>query len=186
MDFIAKPDMKHAQQLLKQTRYDGKPVILLHATDLTVMAKLAPVAAQLLRQAGFAVEMQSMDWQTMVARLAQKDAPSQGGWNVHVVVSGLFDCADPIANVGLNAACDKAPVGVGWPCDGELEKLRDDYARAMTDPDRKTIAEQVQMRAMEVGTYVPLGELRYPAAVRKNVKGLLSGYFLAAWNVEVE
>src|SRR5205807_1975533 len=131
-------------------------------------------------------EMQSMDWQTMVARLVRKDEPSRGGWNVHVVVSGLFDAADPIANVGLNAACDKAPAGVGWPCDDELERLRDTYARAETDAARKAIAEQVQVRATQVGTYVPLGELRYPAAVRGNVKGLLSGYFLTAWNVEVE
>jgi peptide/nickel transport system substrate-binding protein len=39
--------------------------------------KLPDVAAQLLRQAGFKVDLQAMDWQTLVGRRAKKDAPSR-------------------------------------------------------------------------------------------------------------
>ena len=46
-------------------------------TDLAIIAKLPVVAAQLLREAGFKVDMQSMDWQTLVSRRAKKD-----GWNI--------------------------------------------------------------------------------------------------------
>ncbi len=36
MDFIAKPDMKRAQQLLKESGYDGTPVVIMQPTDLVV------------------------------------------------------------------------------------------------------------------------------------------------------
>ena len=78
MDFIAKPDIKRAQQLLKESGYDGTPVVIMQPTDLVVISKLPLVAAQLLRQAGFKVDLQSMDWQTLVSRRAKKDPPSQG------------------------------------------------------------------------------------------------------------
>ena len=53
----------------------------MHSTDLQVLANLAPVAKQLLEKGGFTVDMQSMDWQTLVSRRAKKEPPSEGGWN---------------------------------------------------------------------------------------------------------
>jgi peptide/nickel transport system substrate-binding protein len=138
----------------------------------------------LLRQAGFNVDMQAMDAQTFMARRAKKDPPSKGGWNIFLTLSNAAGTADPIVSVPLNAACDNA--WFGWPCDAELEKLRDAFARARDEKERKVAAEQVQVRAMEVGTHVPLGEYLQPVAARKNVKGVVVGYFLVLWNVEKE
>jgi len=184
MDFIAKPDMKRAQQLLKESGYDGTPIVLLQPTDVAAASKLPIVANQLLRQAGFNVDMQAMDAQTFMARRAKKDPPSKGGWNIFLTLSNAAGTADPIVSVPLNAACDNA--WFGWPCDAELEKLRDAFARARDEKERKVAAEQVQVRAMEVGTHVPLGEYLQPVAARKNVKGVVVGYFLVLWNVEKE
>ena len=61
--------------------YDGTPIVLMHSTDLAVLTNLAPVAKSLLEKAGFKVDMQSMDWQTLVARRAKKDPPNAGGWH---------------------------------------------------------------------------------------------------------
>jgi len=52
-----------ARQLLAEAGYDGTPIVLLHSTDLAALANLAPVAKSLMEQAGFKVDMQSMDWQ---------------------------------------------------------------------------------------------------------------------------
>jgi peptide/nickel transport system substrate-binding protein len=182
MEFIAKPDMKRAQQLLKQSGYDGTPVVLLHPTDLAVIARLPPVAAQLLRQAGFEVDMQSMDWQTLIARLAKRDPPSKGGWNAFLASYSASDIMDPAVSHLMNASCEKAMAG--WPCDAELERLRDAYIRAQTAQERKPIAEQAQVRAMQIGTHVPLGEYIVEPAARKNIRGSFPGYLLPAWNLE--
>ena len=182
MDFIAKPDLKRAQQLLQESGYDGRPIVIMQPTDLIAIAKLPVVATQLLRQAGFKVDMQAMDWQTLVSRRAKKDPPAQGGWNIFLTVWASIDAANAISMNALNAACDKA--WFGWPCDQELERLRDAFARADDEQERKALAEQMQVRAMEVGTHVPVGEYRIPAAARKNLKGFVTGYFLVPWGIE--
>ena len=80
-DGLLTSNAKKAQELLKEAGYDGTPVLLMHSTDLKALTNLAPVAKSLMEKAGFKVDMQSMDWQTLVARRAKKDPPSAGGWN---------------------------------------------------------------------------------------------------------
>jgi len=49
------------------------------------------------------------------------------------------------------------------------------------------VAELIQLRAMEVVTYVPLGDYANPVAARKNVTGLLPGpQTMVLWNVAKE
>jgi peptide/nickel transport system substrate-binding protein len=177
MDFISKPDLKHAQQLLKESNYDGTPVILLHQTDVAREARLAGVAKQLLTQAGFNVDMQSMDRQTLVSRRDRKD-----GWNAFLFASSSVSALSPFYANTLNAACSKA--WVGWPCDPELEKLRDAFALAGTDAARKALAEQIQVRAMQIGAQVPLGQFVIKTAARTNITGFVPGFFTVYWNVE--
>jgi peptide/nickel transport system substrate-binding protein len=177
MDFISKPDIKSAQQLLKESGYNGEIVVVMQPTDQANIGKLPRVAAQLLSQAGFKVDLQAMDWQTLGARRAMKS-----GWNIFITASGAATVMDPVSNFALSAACDKA--WPGWPCDPELEKLRDEFARASDDKARKVLAEDVQVRAMEIGVYVPLGEYVRAIAARNTVKGLVQGYSMVLWNVE--
>jgi peptide/nickel transport system substrate-binding protein len=178
MDFIAKPDIVRSRHLLKQSRYAGAPIVLLQQTDITMLGKAPVVAAQLLRAAGFIVDLQSMDQNTLLARRAKKD-----GWNIFFSYGAWLASTAPVSQNPLSAACSAA--WVGWPCDTELEKLRDAFAVAATIEDRKAIAERLQVRAMEVGTHVPLGEFRMMTAARKNVTGFPTGYnFNLYWNVE--
>ncbi len=182
MEFIAKPDPGRARQLLKESGYDGTPIVIMQPTDLAVIAKLPVVAAQLLRQAGFKVDLQAMDWQTLVSRRAKKDPPFKGGWNIFCTIFASVDMANPIANQPVSGACDRA--WFGWACDTELEGLRDAFARTDDPAEQKRLAQAVQARAMEIGTYVPLGEYLIPVAARRNVSGLVVGHLLVLWNVE--
>ncbi|MBM3393450.1 MAG: ABC transporter substrate-binding protein [Betaproteobacteria bacterium] len=181
MDFIAKPDMKRAQQLLKESGYDGTPIVIMQPSDLLVIAKLPVVGAQLLRHAGFKVDLQAMDWQTLLARRAKKDPPLKGGWNVFFTVWASVDAMLPVGMNAVNANCDKA--WFGWPCDPTLENLLASFARTEDDKERRSLAEQVQVRAMEIGTHAPLGEYLIPVAARKNLKGFVTGYVSVMWNL---
>ena len=67
----------------------------------------------------------------------------------------------------LAATCEKARSG--WPCDEGMEKLRDKFAAAATDDEKKAVAEEVQRYAMQIVTHVPLGEWQGAAAVRANI-----------------
>ena len=46
----------------------------------------------------------------------------------------------------------------GWPCDAEMEKLRDQFARETDPAKQKAIAEAVQVRDTQVVTHIPLGQ----------------------------
>jgi peptide/nickel transport system substrate-binding protein len=177
MDFIANPDRRRAHQLLMESGYDGTPVVVMLPTDQPTLRKLPAVAAQLLREAGFKVDLQSMDWESLVERRARKD-----GWNIFITGAVAVNVKNPVSSFYLSGACDKA--WPGWPCDPELERLRDAFARAGNDESRKMIAEQVQVQAMKIGAYVPLGEYVIAKALRKTVTGLLPGYNMVLWNVE--
>src|SRR6266508_1051478 len=65
-DLLVKPNFEKAKALLKEAGYDGSPVVLMQSTTLPVLTNIAPVTKALLEQAGSKVDMQSMDWQTVV------------------------------------------------------------------------------------------------------------------------
>ena len=115
----SKSNMKKAQELLKASGYDGTPMVIMKPTDLAAIQKLPDVAAQLLRQAGFKVDLQAMDWKTVVARRAKKDAPEKGGWNMFLTAWVAPDISSPITNAGVGAKGEKS--WFGWPTDDELE-----------------------------------------------------------------
>ncbi len=178
----SKSNMKKAQELLKGSGYDGTAVVIIKPTDLASIQKLPDVAAQLLRQAGFKVDLQAMDWNTVVSRRAKKEPPAQGGWNIFCTAWVAPDIWNPLTNAAIGAAGEKS--WFGWPSDAQIEKLRDEFARATEDSRKKALAEAIQARAFEVGTHAPLGEYVNPLAARKNITGWVIGPGDHYWNVK--
>jgi peptide/nickel transport system substrate-binding protein len=174
-------NFERSKALLKEAGYDGTPVILMHSTDLAVLANLAPVAKSLLEKGGFKVDMHSMDWQTLVSRRTKKDLPSAGGWHAFLTSWVAADILDPVMSGFLNASCEKAMFG--WPCDKDMEGLRDAFAREANPAKQKQIADQVQQRAVQYPTHIPLGQWYSAFALRKNVEGSLESPVTVFWNV---
>jgi peptide/nickel transport system substrate-binding protein len=119
--------------------------------------KLPDVAAQLLRQAGFKVDLQAMDWQTLVGRRAKKDAPDKGGWHMFLTAWQTYDVWSPIANPTMDTRGEKSG-WFGWASDDKIMELRGQFMRATDEPTKKKLADQMHARAFEVATHVPLGE----------------------------
>lgn len=182
-DVQAKGNMRKAQELLKASGYDGTPIVLMKPTDLASIQKLPDVAAQLLRQAGFKVDLQAMDWQTLVGRRAKKDAPDKGGWNMFLTAWQAFDISSPVSNPALDSRGDKS-VWFGWPSDEKLVELRQKFMRATDDATKKKLAAEVHARAFEVGTHVALGEFIQPMAAGKNVSGFFITNGNIYWNIK--
>jgi peptide/nickel transport system substrate-binding protein len=173
-----------AKALLQEAGYDGTPIVIMQSTDIVALSNLAPVAKSLLEKAGFKVDVQAMDWQTLVTRRTKKDPPSAGGWHAFLTSWASVDILDPVATGFLNASCEKTTFG--WPCDAELERLRDAFAKETDPAKQKALAEAVQLRAVEYPTHLHLGQYVQPQAFRKNVSGLLTAGSLALWNIEVK
>ncbi|WP_421996508.1 ABC transporter substrate-binding protein [Reyranella sp.] len=174
-------NFEKSKALLKEAGYDGTPVVLMQSTDLAVLTNLAPVAKNLMERGGFKVDMQSMDWQTLVSRRAKKDPPDKGGWNAFLTSWVAADILNPVMAGFFNAGCDKAMFG--WPCDEQIQKLRDDFAKETDPAKQKAIAEAVQVRVTEYPTHVHLGQWYSPMALRSNVDGVLQAPAPVFWNV---
>ena len=181
-DLLIKPNLEKARQLLKESGYDGTPIIMMQATDLQSSNQLPPVGKQALEKVGFKVDLQAMDWQTVVGRRAKKEPPAQGGWNIFYTTTVTVDADNPAGNSFTSGGCDKA--WFGWPCDPEMEKLRASYAVESDPEKRKQIALAVSDRVMDQGTYIVLGQYKAFGAYRKDrISGWLAGPVPVWWNV---
>jgi peptide/nickel transport system substrate-binding protein len=172
-----------AKEILATSGYDGTPAVLLHQTDTSGHNNLATVAKAQLEKIGLKVDLQPMDWQTLVTRRAKKDPQDKGGWSAYFTSWGSADVLNPVSAAFINASCDKATFG--WSCDETLEKLRDAYASETDPAKQKAIAEQVQLRLLEYPTFAPRGQFTTPTAARSNLSGVITPTpSLALWNIE--
>ena len=165
-----KADVAKAKKLLAESGYKGEKVVLLVPTDITYLNAEALVAAQTLRSVGFNVDMQNMDWASIGARRAKKDAPEAGGWSVYVTVAGEFDVDSPITNANRSAAGGN-PLP-GWPCDKALAELRTAWLRATDPAKRREALDAFQKRAYEAVPYINVGQYSAAFAARKELKGV--------------
>jgi hypothetical protein len=96
--------------------------------------------------------------------------------------SGGVDVLDPVSTNFLNTSCEKATFG--WPCDADIERLRDALAKETDPTKQKAIAEAVSLRASEYVTHVPLGQYLQPSAFRKSITGVVVATNVIFWNIE--
>jgi peptide/nickel transport system substrate-binding protein len=181
MKDVLNQDAAKAKALLKEAGYDGTPVVLMQSTDLAVLTNLAPVAKAQMEAAGMKVDMQSMDWQTLVGRRAKKDPPDKGGWSAFLTSWVAADILNPVTAGFFNASCDKAMFG--WPCDAEIEKLRDAFAKETDPAKQKEIAMALQKRWVEAPTHINVGQWYQPSALRTNIDGMLVAPVPVFWNM---
>ncbi|KGJ21406.1 ABC transporter substrate-binding protein [Paracoccus sanguinis] len=156
--------IEEAKTLLKESGYDGTPVVIMQPTDMVALQAQPVVIAQMLRDAGFTVELQPMDWQTLVTRRASQAAPAEGGWNMFITNWMVPEISNPLGNPMLNGRGNEA--WFGWPTDEAAETLKTEFIAAQTPEEQKAVAEKVQTHALDNVLLVPLGQYTLPQARR--------------------
>lgn len=151
----AKPDLARARALLKESGYDGAKVVIMHPTDLASLSSLASVTAQALKAIGMNVEIQSMDWATLLSRYAKKDPVSQGGWSIFQTGFSNLDLMSPLTNPNLDGRGEAGYVG--WSKSEEMEQLRGQFAEESDLAKKKQIALAIQKLSYDQVFFVPLG-----------------------------
>ncbi len=174
-------DLDRARQLMKESGYDGRPIVLMDPTDVPLAHGATLVTRDLLMRIGVNVDLQASDWATVLARRAKKDPPAQGGWNIFHTWWISADVMTPAVNAGISGTCDRA--WFGWYCSEQMEKLRMDWMRTSDPARHKLIAEQIQLLAYDEVPYVPWGQYVQPTVHRRSVRGVLEFPAVLLWNI---
>jgi peptide/nickel transport system substrate-binding protein len=176
--------MEAAKKALAESGYDGTPIAIMAPGDVASIKAQPIVAAQLLRQAGFKVDVQATDWQTVVSRRASQKPVSEGGWNMFFTNWVAADVMNPLVNFSIGGR-GKNGGWFGWSEDPKIEKLKDQFARSSSPEDQKKIATEIQQEAYDQVTYIPLGQFTIPSAWRKSITGVLDGPATPIfWNID--
>jgi peptide/nickel transport system substrate-binding protein len=176
------PNPAKAKQLIAQSGYKGEKIVLLDATDQPIVHGQALVTLAMLRQAGLNVELQSMDWGTLITRRASKAPVDQGGWSIFHTWISAPDLLSPAVDAALRANDGKA--WFGWPTDPKLEGLIDQWFKAADPGAQKKLVADIQTEAYQGDVpYAPTGQFVVPTAYRKSLHGIIVAPVVFFWNV---
>ena len=174
------------QSLFKEAGYKGEPLVLMDPTDQSNLHMLAQVLSEHMKKVGLNVDLQAMDWLTLVSRRAVKTPPAAGagGWHIFPTAWPCATMMDPFLNPPLDTGCD-GKNWFGWPCDMELAQLRLTYIAARDDEERHRTVEAIQRRFFEVAPYAYAGQYFPPVAYRKDrLRGVIGLAAPVYWSME--
>ncbi len=173
-------DLDRARAEVKAAGYGGEKVVVMSPSDYPRINALASVAADMLQKCGLNVDLQQMDWGTVIQRRASKAPPSEGGWSVFFTTLTGVDMSSPVGNLALRG--NGAGAWFGWPTAPKLEDLRNQFMAASDPAAQKHIAAEIQQQAFIDVPFLPLGEFIQPTTQRKEIVDTLKGLSLF-WNV---
>ena len=158
-----------ARQLLKEAAYNGQPVRWITTKEYEWMYNTALMSSQQMEEVGFKVDLQVLDWATLVQRRGKPE---------------LFD----VFSTGFTLAPDPAiatPFQCNWPgwwCLEEKDKLLAEMARETDPKKRRALIEKVQALFYEDVGRIKIGDYFDLQVTRKEVRGFKPGPYLFFWN----
>ncbi|MFO1024602.1 MAG: ABC transporter substrate-binding protein [Acetobacteraceae bacterium] len=182
MEALTKPrDIAGAKKLIAESGYKGEPAMIMSPSDQPVLAQMSQVAAELFKSIGLNVDLQSMDWGSVVTRRASQKPLDQGGWGAFITVMSPLTAANPGSMLPLRGNGTKG--WFGWPTDPQLEEMREAWFDAPTLAEQKAIAEKIQAHYFERVPFLLLCRMQQPMAFRSDIVDVVNASFPMFWGV---
>ena len=159
-----------AKKLLQEAGYSGQPVRWITTKEYQWMFKNALVAKQQLEAVGFKIDLQVVDWATLVQRRNKPEA-------FDVFSTGITFNPEPA--FATSTACNWP----GWWCHEDKEQWMAAMAREIDPKKRKAMWDKVQQIFYEDVGRVKFGDYFSLEAIRKDVHGWQAQGELPLWNV---
>lgn len=175
-------DIEAAKKALADSGYDGTPVTLLDPVDMALTHGPTLLVADLLQKIGFKVDLQTVDWGTLVQRRANSGLPSEGGWSLIVLGEPSLTARDPATSFTLRANGKNA--WFGWPTSPKIEELSKEFVLTADLEEQKKICEDIQREAFEIVLHVPIGANSAYRGLSERVKSFSNSMALF-YNVEL-
>ena len=163
-----------AARRIREAGYGGEKVVLLASTDIASNSLSSEVVADVMKRIGLNVDLQAMDWGTVVQRRGSRQLIDKGGWSAFVV---RFDGATLLnPAVALITRGNGEGAWFGWPRIPALEEL---YNRWLDAPDldaQKATCRDIQATMWQEAPAFPLGQVLLPTAFSRRLTGVLDGF----------
>ncbi len=170
------------RRMVDASGYKGERIVVMHPTDQVVYNAFITVAVDALRKIGLNLDVQAVDWGTIVQRRNSKAELDKGGWSLFPAGAPAPEYSDPLLATLLRANGPKA--WIGWPDDPRIETAYATWIDATSDTQRRTLEADLQRSAFETVPYIPCGQYLPLAAWRKNVTGLVRGSAPVFWGAD--
>jgi peptide/nickel transport system substrate-binding protein len=160
-----------ARRLLGEAGYKGEPIRFMTTQEYKWMYDFALVSKQQLEDAGFTIDLQVVDWATLVKR-------RNNSKEYDVFTTGMGSFYDPTHHIYLT------PSWPGWTSDPEIIGLQETLARETDPRKRYALWEQQHRLFYEKVPVIRYGDLFGLRAIRKTVKGFNTKIErIRVWNV---
>src|SRR5437867_526158 len=159
-----------AQKLLRDAGYAGQPVRWMTTKEYEWMYKNALVAKQQLEEVGFKIDLQVVDWATLVQ---SRDKPEL----FDVFSTGFTFSPEPAFSAAFQ--CEWP----GWWCLDEKDRAMEALAKEGDPKKRRQHMERVQQLFYEDVGRIKFGDYFSLDVARKDVKNFPPLPWLAFWNV---
>ncbi|HEY4251129.1 MAG TPA: ABC transporter substrate-binding protein, partial [Roseomonas sp.] len=178
--FTAPRDMGAVQSALRAAGYGGERVVLMIPVDNPPLQALGEVAADTLKRAGLNLDVQAMDYGTMLARRQRTESVVEGGWSAFVTGTAGTDWLNPAWHVMIRGSGRSGYPG--WSSSERREALRRSWLDATEDGERRRLCAALQRQCLEEVPCTPLGQYFQAVAYRTSLTGMLNG-FPTFWGV---
>lgn len=158
-----------AKKLMQEAGYKGEKIRWMCTKDYEWMYQSAVMAAQQLQEVGFNIDLQVMDWASVVQRRNNPEL-----YEIFTTGHGLP--ADPAEFVSLTCFWP------GWTCFEELDELMAQLAATPKFEDRYAIWKKIQQYFYENAVNIKFGDFFTLRIKRKYVKGYTNMTLAFLWN----
>ena len=170
-----------AKKMIAESGYKGEPAMIMSPSDQPALAQLSEVARELFQKIGLTVDLQTMDWGSVVTRRANQNPLDKGGWGAFISVMSPLTSANPGSMLILRGNGKQG--WFGWPTDPALEVMREAWFDAPDLPAQKAIAEKIQLHYFETVNFLALGRMLQPMAFRKDIVDVVGASFPVFWGM---
>ena len=167
-------DLDKIKKDLAATGYKGERVVVLAASTIPTIFAEAQVASDVLQRIGMNIDLQVMEWGSVVARRASREPIDKGGWNIFYTYLGGMGNISPGPDIAIRAS--GADAWFGWPTDPNMESLREAWFDAPDPEAQQKICRDMQEHFWQNPSYVPLGMYDQPTGFRSYLQDVRDGW----------
>lgn len=167
-------DLTRIKAELTAAGYKGEKIVVLAATTIPIIWAEAQVASDLLSRIGFNVDLQALEWGSVVQRRASRETIDKGGWNIFYTYLGGFGNISPAPNVAIRG--NGTDAWFGWPTNPKMEAMLDSWFDAPSEAAQKKICDDMQTWFWQDPPYAPMGMFVQPAAYNKRIVDVRDGW----------